>query len=289
MRTTPERYDVIVADLFHPAQDGAGFLYTREQFEAVRGRLADGGLFCQWLPLHQLDAPTLAVIVGTFLEVFPHARAFLLHYNVDIPVLGLVGTLEPLRVAADAVERRLDEPGRRAALKGAGLDRTLNLLGCAAAGPEDLARLAAGAPRNTDDHPVVSFLAPRLSRAARGGPSAVLLDLLARWRADPAAWLQQPDAALAGQVSDFRMARDGYLRGLAAEAEGRLPEAIEAYLEATRRSLYFTPAYARLVNIIQVLAATDRPAARRLFERLEAAQPAQPLGRQLLGPLLDGP
>ena len=37
----------------------------------------------------------------------------------------------------------------------------------------------------------------------------------------------------------------------------------------------------------QVMAGTDREAARRLFQRLEAAQPAQPLGRKLIGPLLD--
>src|SRR5262249_43189186 len=45
---TTNRYDVIVGDLFHPAQDGAAFLYTREHFTAVRERLAPRGLFCQW-------------------------------------------------------------------------------------------------------------------------------------------------------------------------------------------------------------------------------------------------
>src|SRR5262249_46376074 len=45
------QYDVIIADLFHPALDGSGALYTAEHFAAVRERLAPGGIFCQWLPL----------------------------------------------------------------------------------------------------------------------------------------------------------------------------------------------------------------------------------------------
>ena len=55
VRTTTGRYDVIVSDNFHPARSGSASLYTVEHFTAVRERLAPGGLFCQWLPLHQLD------------------------------------------------------------------------------------------------------------------------------------------------------------------------------------------------------------------------------------------
>src|SRR5205085_2326931 len=62
-RASPGRFDVIVADNFHPARSGSGALYTVEHFRAVQARLAAGGLFCQWLPLHQLDLPTLASIV----------------------------------------------------------------------------------------------------------------------------------------------------------------------------------------------------------------------------------
>src|SRR5207302_1340083 len=93
VREAEGQYDVIVADLFHPARDGAGSLYTLEHFQAVRGRLAPGGLFCQWLPLHQLDEDVLRLITRTFLEAFPNAQAWLLRFNVDAPVIGLVGTV----------------------------------------------------------------------------------------------------------------------------------------------------------------------------------------------------
>ena len=45
IQSVTNRYDVIVGDLFHPAQDGAGFLYTVEHFAAARERLNPGGLF----------------------------------------------------------------------------------------------------------------------------------------------------------------------------------------------------------------------------------------------------
>ncbi|HKD99728.1 MAG TPA: hypothetical protein VKE69_01860, partial [Planctomycetota bacterium] len=47
-------YDVAIGDLYVPWRAGEGAMYTREHFEAVRDRLATGGLFCQWLPLYQL-------------------------------------------------------------------------------------------------------------------------------------------------------------------------------------------------------------------------------------------
>ena len=56
--TTEKKYDVVVADLFHPSRDGAGSLYTQEHFAAIRNLLSEKGLFCQWLPLYQLDLET---------------------------------------------------------------------------------------------------------------------------------------------------------------------------------------------------------------------------------------
>ena len=291
LRVADKRYDVIVADLFHPALDGAGFLYTREHFEAARARLRPGGLFCQWLPLHLLDEFSLRVIVQTFLATFSESRAFLLHFNVDVPVLGLVGTREPLRLSPDWLERRWDAGASKERMKAVGFDRTINLLGCLVAGPAELKAFAAKAPVATDSFPWVTFTAPRVVHGDKSASGKLLLRLLQRCRARPGDVLEpavtEAARAFAGQLEDFIAARDLYLQGLIEEGEGRLPAAIDLYLESTKRSLYFTPSYARCVSVVQVLAASDRPAARKLFLRLEEAQPAQLLGRELLAPLFD--
>jgi spermidine synthase len=88
VRAGTKPYDVIVGDLFHPARDGAGALYTLEHFQAVRRRLNENGIFCQWLPLYQLDLATVRLISRTFLQVFPNSSLWLCHNSVDSPKIG---------------------------------------------------------------------------------------------------------------------------------------------------------------------------------------------------------
>ena len=293
VRTTRQFYDVIVADLFHPAQDGAGFLYTREHFHAVRDRLEPEGLFCQWLPLHQLNAPTLRSIIRTFLDTFgPQTYAFVLHFNVDIPVLGLVGTRRPLRLALDQVEPRSADSRLRELLRNTGLERSIQLLGCVAGDAASLGRYAGDTPVGTDDFPSVLFTAPRQGIPDPLAAARLINGFLAQNSTDLPALLAGKSTADSTtirevDVTQYLAARDIYLRGLAEEATGRLPAAITLYLESTAKSLYFTPAYARCVTIVQVMHRADPAGAKRIYERLEQARPDHPLGRKLLAPLFE--
>ncbi len=83
---TSKTYDVIIGDLFHPDLAGVGSLLSVEQFQRVRARLADEGLFVQWLALNQFDQRTLAIVLRSFRQVFPEAQLFL-----DGMHLALVG------------------------------------------------------------------------------------------------------------------------------------------------------------------------------------------------------
>jgi spermidine synthase len=58
------RYDVIEADAILPKSSLSGLLYSAEFFEAVRARLAPGGIYVQWVPT--------ARTVETFRQVFPY-------------------------------------------------------------------------------------------------------------------------------------------------------------------------------------------------------------------------
>ena len=178
MRLTPNRYDVIVADLFHPARDGAGALYTREHYHAIRRRIAPGGVFCQWVPLYQVDLETLGLITASVKDAFPCVRAFLLRPTVDTPAVGLIATMESVRYPADWFQRRVTSPALREQLGPLGLTDTLQLLGgyLGEAGEFPTAE----AP-DTDDRQLVNFRSARLLRApappglqhAHGSPGAV--------------------------------------------------------------------------------------------------------------------
>ncbi|MEL7000066.1 MAG: fused MFS/spermidine synthase, partial [Pseudomonadota bacterium] len=142
VRADPTLYDVIIADTYHPAKDGAAMLYTVEHFAAIKARLADGGIFAQWLPLHQLDLPTLKLIVRSFQAVFPQARLQLGNLNLRTPLLVLVsgrdGDQPRLRdVMGDRVRGLL-----RDALDRIGLGTPFALYGGFLAGPDALRTFA---------------------------------------------------------------------------------------------------------------------------------------------------
>jgi spermidine synthase len=286
VRAADARYDVIIADLFHPARDGAGSLYTREHFAAIRERLAPGGLFCQWLPLHQLDGELLPVIARTFLDVFPEAQGWLLHFNVDIPVLGLIGSLEPRRYSRQWVEGRLSDARLEAELKKLALADSVRLFGHLLAGPKELRAFAGSGPLNTDDRPRVTFDAPRFVYRKNATAYGRLLTLLKRHPPDARDALRldtgAEEARFAQQLAAYWQARDVYLRGLMDEAEGRQAEAIAAYIESARLSEDFTSGYAQCLTIASLQAQSNPAAARALLQRLVEARPSRPVAKEML-------
>lgn len=283
VRATTRRYDVIVGDLYHPAEDGAGFLYTRDHFEAVRDRLAPGGLFCQWIPLHQVTLEVFSDMARTFVEVFPGATLWLLRFNVDAPVVGLVGGLAPLRLDPAAVEARLKEENLGPAAAEVAFTSAVRVLGCLVAGPDSLRTISAGGSIATDDLPRVLFRAPEAVYRATESPAARVMTLLAR--ADPGFTEVIGEGSapgLADRLEAFREARDLHLRGLARE-EGEGPRAaVEEYLASAAASPDYTAGYAQAVLVASAYAREDPPLARRILEELVRARPEQRLARDLL-------
>jgi len=182
VQSTNDRYDVIVADLFHPARNGAGSLYTVEHFSAVRSRLEPGGLFCQWLALHQMDIETLRSIVAAYLQVYPNAVAVLASTSLDTPVLGLISRPDQPAWQVEAVHSRMSAMSPRMAkeLKRAKLDDEFAVLGSILAGPQSLKEFVRDAALNTDDRPVVTHRAPWLSYSAQESPRNRLATLMQR-------------------------------------------------------------------------------------------------------------
>jgi spermidine synthase len=286
VRATTNRYDVIVADLFHPARDGAGALYTREHFRALRARLRPGGLACQWLPLFQLDEPTLWMITRTWLEVFPETQAFLLRANVDTPVLGLVGWLDMPGYESGWLDRRITDSGLRERLRPLLLSDDLSLLGTWFADAESLNRLSEQAAVNTDDHPRVLFAAPRWN-FRRSVPSYTLLrELLAKPRGAPDGLLggaaRSEEQGFRKRLRDFTESRDRYLTGLMADTEGQTALAEKAFLDSAKISPDFTSGYAQILARATQRAQVSPVEARGLLERLIEVRPERPVAREVL-------
>ena len=170
-RATPEKYDVVVADLFHPWQAGVGSLYSAEHFAEVRQSLAEGGIFCQWLPLYQLSGDDLKTVVRTFLGVFPEASAWLGNFGTGTPILALVGSERPVRLQWKRWEDSLTDGELREALKSVYLDQPAEVLGGYVGGREELERFAGAGTVNSIRRPTIEFSAPAALFAEAFEPS----------------------------------------------------------------------------------------------------------------------
>jgi len=281
VQTATNRYDVIVGDLFHPARDGAGSLYTLEHFKSIREQLAPHGLFCQWLPLHQIDPEILRVITRTFLAAFPDTQAWLLRFNVDAPVVALLGRTSAITYSTNWLETRIESPLLAQRLQSLALGDSLRLLGNLLAGPAELESFARGARTNTDDNSAVLFGAPAFTYRNHAKPYGTLLALLDVPPANTATVLGFDSPAL----NSFMAARNVFLRGLIDEAEGRIDAAFARYVESARISADFTAGYARVITAAAADAKANPSHSRKLLEQLVEAQPARPVAKQLLDKL----
>lgn len=286
VRTSARRYDVIVADNFHPARSGSAALYTVEHFEAVRQRLAQGGVFCQWLPLHQLDLDTLKSIVQSFLAVYPHASATLATLSLDTPTIGLIARRDGELFDPDRIRARVSAAGSYDADAFGILDE-LALLGNFFAGPHSLATFAGAAPLNTDDRPSVAYRAPFILYSPVSTPRDRLLELVANVEISPMEILAGDADAGRDKLAAYWTARNRFIEAgrnvrPSTDVRDMLAQVHEPLMAVLRISADFRPAYDPLIRMAAALAGTDSAAARSLLSELQQVQPDRPDAALLL-------
>jgi hypothetical protein len=164
---TDLRYGAIVSQPSHPWTAGASHLYTRDFFEQIRGRLAPGGLFVQWMGLQFVDEALLRSLLATLLDVFPHVRV----YAADPGSLLFVSSPAPFDLETDSEAIIATEPG----FARAGLGAREHLAAEFLLDERGARALAAGAPLVTDDVNRFATDSPR----ALGRPVGDVTKLLA--------------------------------------------------------------------------------------------------------------
>lgn len=145
---TNQRFDVITADIIQPGHAGAGLVYSKEYFTLVRNALKQDGVVLQWIGHRPFVEYTL--IMRTFLDVFPHATTW---KNAEF----MVGTLQPLRIDPDALDRLRQNPETREALDAVGLRQFADLRNWYTGGPEEMRAFVGDGPVLTDDRPLVEY------------------------------------------------------------------------------------------------------------------------------------
>lgn len=168
LRGTTASYDLVISDLFIPWKSGTGTLYSVEHYKNAKQRLKPGGLYAQWLPLYQLTGEEFSIIAKSMLEAFPLVTMWRGNFRGDRPVLALVGHKDS--DSALSTETPLLEASRFALgehLQGNG--DTVPLLAHYAGMLRIDDSQVIDAPVNTDNHPIIEYLAPINHRREKAG------------------------------------------------------------------------------------------------------------------------
>lgn len=164
LMATNETYDLVVGDLFLPYRSSSGSLYTREHFESVRDRLNPGGLFVQWLPTYQVTEFEFHVIGRTMLEVFDQVSLWRADFAPFDEVVAFVGHAGNAPFPASDLDATGTKMHFLTGEAGNDIYTTLNpqtALLYYGGNVRASEALFSNYPVNTDDRPVIQYMAPR--------------------------------------------------------------------------------------------------------------------------------
>lgn len=92
---TEDRYDIISVDATHPANASSWALFTSEFYRLIESRLAEDGVFMQWIPIHGVRESDYRDILRTVWDVFPE----MVLWSTGSTHTYVVATREPMTAA----------------------------------------------------------------------------------------------------------------------------------------------------------------------------------------------
>ena len=193
LHASSETFDLIIADLFIPWRAGVGSLYSLEHFLTAKKRLNDHGYFVQWLPMYQMTVAEFKVIAKTMLEAFPMVTAWRGDFFANKPIVALVGHQHQGLLKDQTFLRQSSARALQSYEETSSVPLLSHYIGQLHA---DLPFLQ-GARTNTDDNPIIDYLAPASHRAEKQG----LID-----------WLTGPD--LLAVMRQIQTPEDTFLEGM---------------------------------------------------------------------------
>lgn len=158
---TRKNYNIILADLFHPARPGASFLFTVEHFKTIKARLTNNGLFIQFIPLYQYDVNTLKTVLRTFQFVFPQCHAWLGRTEIRnvMVLIGLKNQDQELTVSLRQAQNKIAQTKEvQPAISG-----IVDLFSYYLFDPKSVKNFAGIGPLNKDLSPRIMFDVPRMT------------------------------------------------------------------------------------------------------------------------------
>jgi spermidine synthase len=158
MNTTRKKYDVIISEPSNPWIAGVASLFTAEFYDRAAEVLNSGGIFAQWIQLYELDPEDLRMVLYEVQRKFPEVSVWVTDSDLIIIASREKQKLNTGRIARivhsdPSIARDFRDFLHSEAPEG--------LLSYYVMSTDAVMRLASKARRNTDDHPLLEFHAPR--------------------------------------------------------------------------------------------------------------------------------
>jgi spermidine synthase len=232
LRFNETQYDVIATDCTDLRYKSNANLYDLEYFELCRERISDRGLVVVWVPLGGLSDEAFRIMTRTFHQVFPKMAVWYFTNQPTHYCLFIAGRDE-VRIDLDAVVRATGIPGIREDMIDIGLSDPAKIVSSFVTDHRSLDTYLGRGPLNTEDFPILEFLAPRHGYDAR--PIAVNMGRLFDNQV-PVLPLVDMNAELAADYSDrierFQRANPILFEGHVEYREHNIVGATERYLQA---------------------------------------------------------
>ena len=113
--TSHDTFDIIASEPSNPYRAGVASLYTREYYQAIRDRLAQDGIFLQWLQAYDVDNQTVRTVYATLGSVFPEVET----WELEVNDLLLVASRKKINHDIAQIRERLTQEPYRSAFAGA--------------------------------------------------------------------------------------------------------------------------------------------------------------------------
>ena len=163
LQATDREFDLITGEPPPPGIAGVENLYTREYFQLLRSRLAEGGIVTYWLPLSDLSEVSSKTVLRAFCDVFDDCSL----WNGSGTHLMMAGTRDARRAQTEeAFAGQWADPKVAAEMTRLGLERPEQLGALFIGDAEYLRQLIGDSPALTDDDPKL-IEAPPSSPAER--------------------------------------------------------------------------------------------------------------------------
>ncbi len=155
VKYTPHRYNIIMNDANYAVATPSASLFTRDHFVNCLQKLLPDGILSTWMTT-DLDPQDFRIVLKTFQSVFPYALMWMAPNCVNKQVV-LMGSVTPIQLNFQHLQNTMRIPAIQNDLKTVNIQSAYDVLACLLLDEKGIAAIAAQAPINTDNHPILEF------------------------------------------------------------------------------------------------------------------------------------